>query len=1147
MKKLWFFTILVLLQVSFETPKAQAQQSPADKRITFAAEGITLRDAFAQLEHVSGMSISYNNSLLNDKKIVQINKAERSVQETLTLLLRGSLFTFKLSGKNNILIVKRGADRGRISGRIVDESGQPLPGASVRVPGTQAYAQAENDGTYKLDIVPGSYTVEYSFISFETLKKEKVNVVLGQATPLNVTLKVSTNDLQEVVVTALGIKRESKSLGYSATTISGGQLTNAISNNWTDALSGKVAGLNLVRSNGGPQGSNQIILRGENNLTGDNSALIVVDGVVINQGSGRSTSYGEKGYLATETPVDFGSGLNDINPEDIESVTVLKGPGAAALYGQRGANGAIIVTTKSGVSRKGIGVTFNSNTSFESVNRWPDLQYEYGQGTDGDNYYSYDASADGASTRSTSSAWGPKFNGQQYFQYDPVTHKQNTVRTPWVPYVNDSRKFFDTGRTLTNSITLDGGNANTSARFSATNVNNEWIIPNTGYKRTSAALSVSTKITDKLQLSAKVNYNRNTSDNLPSTGYNNQSIMYWYMFWEPNAPVSWLKDYWLPGQQNIKQSYPFSSFPDNPYLIANEMLNGARRNVVTGNVSATYKFSDALSLMIRTSVDMSNEQRSQQRPFDTEKFNKGMFRSQSIYSQELNSDFLLKYTKKVSKDIEISASAGGSTLKNTYDKSDLRADSLSYAGVYSLANAAGVVVPLPYKSQYAINSFYGLLTASYKDFLFLDVTGRNDWNSVLATANSTSNVSFFYPSVNGSLILSELFKLPKAISYAKLRASVAGVGSGGNDAYRTSYSYNPVPNYDGGLANPTSLANPLLESLYTTSYEVGTEMRFLKNRIGLDLTLYKGNTKSQILTSTVDAASGYTTALVNAGLVRNKGIEIAMNGTPLQSRTGLNWTINGTFAANRNQIIELTDELNQLILQNGPGGRGAIIAKPGGSMGDLYGRGYERAPDGQIIYDTNGYPKLTADSKYIGNTNPQWKASIGNTFKYKQFSVNFLIDAQYGGVGYSLTAAVMAEQGKTKNTLPGRYNGIIGNGVQQNADGSFRPNDVVSKDAAVYYNAHFGRDNVEGATYSTDFLKLREARFDYALSPKLVSRLGLQRASFGVYGRDLFMVTTWPGFDPEFGTLNGSEINKGFEYGQFPSTRSIGLNVVIGL
>jgi TonB-linked SusC/RagA family outer membrane protein len=1063
---------------------------------------------------------------------------------TILVLLQ---ISFSLSASQAQTAVPNSQAKGKVTGKIVDEDGQPLPGASVKISGSNVYAQSTNNGSYTLIVAPGIYTVEVSFLSYQTIKKENVNVQANGSTTLNVVLKSAQNDLNEVVITALGIKREAKALGYSSTVVDGSQLTNAISNNWTDALSGKVAGLNLVRSNGGPSGSNKIILRGENNLTGDNEALIVVDGVVINQGSGRSTGYGEKGYLAEETPVDFGSGLGDINPEDIETVNVLKGPGAAALYGQRGANGAIIITTKSGRSKKGLGVTINSNTSMESINRWPDLQYEYGQGVDGDNYYSYNASEDGPSTRSTSSAWGPKFNGQMFYQYDPVTHTKSTVRTPWVPYVNDSRRFFDVGRTFTNSVTLDGGTDKTSARFSATNVKNKWIIPNTGYDRTSVALSVNTNVTDKLQIAAKVNYNNKSSDNLPATGYNNQSIMYWYLFWEPNASVDWLKDYWMPGQENIKQSYPFSSFPDNPYLIANEMLNASKRNVVTGNVQATYNFTKDLSLMVRTSMDMANEQRSQRRPFDTEKFKQGMFRTQSIFSQEINNDVLLRYTKKVNKDIEISASAGGSMLKNNYNTVDLRADSLSYAGVYTLANAAGVVVPRPYTSEYAINSFYGLLTASYKDFLFLDVTGRNDWNSVLATQNNTSNVSFFYPSVNTSLILSEMFRLPKVISYAKLRASVAGVGSGGTTPYTTSYSFNPVPSYSGGLANPTTLANPFLESLYTTSYEVGTEIRLLNNRFGLDLTLYKGNTKSQILTSTVDASSGYRNVLVNAGLVRNKGIEIAANGSPVQTRNGLNWNINATFAANRNEIVELTPELNELILQNGPGSRGAIIAKPGGSMGDLYGRGYERSPDGQIVYGADGSPVITTNMMYIGNTNPQWKASIGNTFRYRQFSLNFLFDAQFGALGYSLSAAALAEQGKTANTLPGRYNGIIGKGVQKNEDGTFRPNDVVSQNAWTYYTAHYGRDNVEGTTYSTDFLKLREARLDYTLTPNLLSKLGLQRASIGVYGRDLLTITKWPVFDPEFGTLDGAQINKGFEYGQFPSTRSFGLNLVIGL
>ncbi|PYF74453.1 SusC/RagA family TonB-linked outer membrane protein [Pedobacter nutrimenti] len=1145
MKKLWFLTILVLLTVFFGVSRAQSP-TISSKKITFGAEGIMLKDAFEQVEKLTGLSINYNNSQLNDKRIVRLNKAERTIEETLNLLLSGTLFTFKQSNDRNILIVARPKSKGKITGKVLDEQGQPLPGASVKVLGADAYSQCQNDGSYSLSVVPGSYTVEISFISYETFRKENLLVQADKNTVLNTSLQPSAGQLNEVVVTALGIKREEKSLGYSATVVKGEQLTDALSNNWTDALSGKVAGLNLVRSNGGPGGSNKIILRGENNLTGTNEALIIVDGVVISQSSGKTTGNGGSGYLSDETPVDFGSGLNDINPEDIEEVTVLKGPGAAALYGLRGANGAIIITTKSGKVKKGIGVTINSNTAFERINRWPDLQYEYGQGVDGDNYYSYNASEDGASTRSTSSAWGPKLNGQLFYQYDPLTHTKSTVRTPWVPYVNDSRKFFETGRTLTNSVTLDGGNDKTSARFSVTNANNKWIIPNTGYDRNSVALSLNQKVSDKLQIAAKVNYNNKSSDNLPSTGYNNQSIMYWYLFWQPSAPISWLKDYWMPGQENLKQSFPFSSYPDNPYLIANEMLNKSTRNGVTGNAQATYSFTKELSLMVRTSLDFSYDERSQQRPFDTEKYKKGMYRTQNSFSREISSDFLLRYNKKINRDFEVSATAGGSMLKNKYIKDELRADSLSYPGVYTLANSAGVLAPYPYRRSYALNSFYGLFTASYKNFLYLDVTGRNDWSSILASKVGTDNVSFFYPSVNGSLILSEWLKLPRAISFAKLRGSVAKVGSSDVVPYLTSFSYNPQVTFPGGLANQTTLGNLGLKPLYTTSYEVGADLRFLNNRITLDVALYKGNTRNQILTSKVDAASGMSNVIVNAGLVRNKGIEIAATGIPVKNQSGLTWTINTTFAANRNEIVELTPGLEQLILQNGPGGRGAVVAVVGGSMGDLYGRAYERAPDGQIIYE-NGLPVISIEKKYIGNTNPKWKASIGNNFRYKQFSLSFLFDSQYGAVGYSLSAAALAEQGKTKNTLPGRYNGIIGQGVIKNPDGSFRPNDRIA-DAPNYYTAHYGRDNVEGTTYSTDFIKLREARFDYALPVKLARKFGIQRASVGVYGRDLFTITKWPLFDPEFGTLDGSgDINKGFEYGQFPSTRTFGLNLVIGL
>jgi len=311
------------------------------------------------------------------------------------------------------------------------------------------------------------------------------------------------------------------------------------------------------------------------------------------------------------------------------------------------------------------------------------------------------------------------------------------------------------------------------------------------------------------------------------------------------------------------------------------------------------------------------------------------------------------------------------------------------------------------------------------------------------------------------------------------------------------------------------------------------------------LTLYQGNTKDQILVSSVDRASGMSAAIVNAGKVENTGIELAIGGWPIKKKSGLSWNINTTFSANQNRIAALTDSLTQLVLQNGPGSNGAVIAKIGGSMGDLFGRGYQRSPDGRIVYK-DGFPILTTDMLYwVGNTVPKWKFSINNQFSYKQFSLGFLIDAQYGAVAYSLTQGKMAVQGKTTSTLPGRYRGIIGDGVVHNTDGSYTPNTIVVEDLSAYYDAHFGTNNVEGSTFSTDFIKLREVRLDYVFTAKQLRHIGMKRAKIGLYGRDLFIFSNWPGFDPEFGTLSDSDINRGFEIGQFPSTRTFGINLTL--
>lgn len=1038
-----------------------------------------------------------------------------------------------------------GAQQRTISGTITTADKKPLAGANVVVKNTKTGTTTNANGAFTISATEGQ-TLVLSAVGYET-----VEMKVGKTNQLNVSLNETNNQLEDVVVTALGIKRESKALGYSATVVKGEQIAENLSSNWTDALSGKVAGLNMVRSGGGPTGSNKIILRGENNLTGNNEALIVVDGVVINQGSGRRTSInGETAYGtgSDNMPVDYGSGLNDINSEDIETITVLKGPGAAALYGQRGANGAIIITTKSGKStRKGLGVSFNSNASVEQINRWPDLQYQYGQGTGGANYYSFGASADGPSTSATSSAYGPKFDGQSFFQYDPVTQKVGAARTPWVAYPDHGKQYFENGHTLTNSLTLDGGTDRTSARFSFTNVKNDWILPNTGYNRNSLALSVNSKITDKLQINAKVNYTNKWSDNLPGTGYGNQSIMYWYIFWQPSADVNWLRNYWALGKEQKDIQYPFSSFPQNPFAIAYEYLNKSNRHGVTGNIQATYNFTKDLSLAVRSSMDMTYESRSQQRPYDAgTRLPKGSYRTQNIFSQEVSSDFLLRYNKKLNDKFTLTLTAGGSALRNRYNKDEVRADSLTFPGVYALSNSAGPLVTLPSQSQYAINSFYGIIQGSYREFLYADFTARQDWNSVLATPQRKDNAGFFYPSLNLSFVASDAMKLPKTINYAKLRFSMSGVGSGGTTPYLTAYNYTSAGSlYSGGLTNPSVLTNPDLRPLRTITYELGTQIRMFKSRLDLDVAVYTGTTKDQILNRVIDQATGFSQAVINAGAVRNKGLEVSLTGTPIATKKGFKWVTGIVFSANSNVVTELAD--SAVVLQRGPVGGGQIVAKVGGSMGDLYGQGYLRSPDGQVVYSTlTGAALLNPDVQYLGNTIPKWKLGFSNDFTFKQFKLHLLFDGQYGAVGHSLMHYKLAEQGKLAKTVPGRYNGIIGNGVNYDAaTNKYTPNTTIATDIDEYYRSHWGIDNAEGSTFSTDFIKFREARLDYTLKPSIAKKIGAQRATIGVYGRDLFIWSAWPAFDPEFGTLSGTDIVRGFEIGQFPSTRTIGVNLVV--
>ena len=1066
-----------------------------------------------------------------------------------------------------------------VSGTVLTEKGEVLQAVTVmairRSDNThQAISAFTNDNgifTFAQLRIGEIYDFTFSSVGYETqFYKGFIVKQAGKSNTLLIRLKSKSDDLNEVVVTALGIKKSERSLGYALTKVDGNQLTNATSLNWTDALSGKVAGLNLIRSGAGPAASSKIILRGENNLTGDNEALIVVDGVVINNSSGKRSANKSDQVYATNSdnlPADYGSSLNDINPQDIESVSVLKGPAAAALYGQRAANGAIIITTKSATQKKKghFNVRYTVNGEIEQVNRYPDLQYEYGQGLGGALYYSYGATEDGASTSGTSSAYGPKFDGQSFYQYDPVRQTVGTQRTPWKAY-NNINNFWDQGQDLRHNLSIDGRLSATGIRVNLGTENDKWIVPNTGFVRRNIGLSTNTDINKKLKLSTKINYGFRTSDNLPAAGYGNQSLMYWYIFWQPSADYNWLRNYWAGGSGSSFDSlykyirYPFSSFPENPFAIVNEFLNKTRRNNITGNVTLNYQATKELSFMLRGNLDWMNDKREQDRPYDAgTRLPTGSIRKQNIYSQEKSYDFMARYTKDINPNVKLGVTLGGSQLKNKYDKTDIRADGLKYPDalasgspyphIYNLNSSLYGLTYYPDTSRYQINSIYGVINISYKNYLFAEITGRQDWNSVLATPKRTDNVGFFYPSVNTSLVLSDLVKLPSFIYYAKLRASYAQVGSGGTTPYRTAYTYSLANGGiypDSALVSPSTLPNINLKPLLTSTFELGTELQFFNGRLGLDLTVYYGNTRNQILTRTVDAASGYNTALINAGKVRNNGIEIQINARPVVSNNGFNWNVYATFSRNQNKIMSMPD--SSVLLRAGNIASGQIVASVGGSLGDLYGLGYKRSPDGQVIFDpATGFPKITDNIIYLGNTTPKYKFSLGNNFRYKNFGLNLLFDAQVGAVAYSLTHYKLVEQGKLRSTLPGRYNGIVGNGVVQNADGSYRKNDVVATDIDQYYQYSMGSYNAEGSTFSTDFLKFREASLTYAFKPGFLKKIGLTSASIGIYGRDLFIWSPWPIFDPEFGTLAGSDIVTGFETGQFPSTRSVGFTLSIGL
>lgn len=1026
-----------------------------------------------------------------------------------------------------------------IRGKVVDQQNIALPGAVIRNTTTGKAVQSNLDGEFSISYEQLKTTVlEISFLGFETQ-----TITVGDLTFLTVQLKESTSVLNEVVVTALGIKREEKQLGYSQQTLNGEELNHARSNNWSDELKGKVAGMTMLSSNSGPMNSTQIKLRGDRSVNlGANGALIVVDGVIV--GGDLWSNGAETAYIGDDAPVDYGNGIADLNPDDIESITVLKGPGAAALYGSRAGNGVLMITTKSGSKKnKGLGISINSNVSFDVIQHWPDYQYQYGQGTGksfnkaGDPFYSYGASADGSNTGSTSSAFGPKFEGQSYFQYDPTTETQGAERTLWRPYKNNIKDFWRTGMTTTNTLGLSGGNDKGSIRATITHSNNEWIMPNTGFDRTTLATKAKYEIAKGVTVNSTVSYSNRSSDNLPGTGYGNHTIGYFMIFQNPNVDLEWYRPIWKKDKNQLEQIHPFSSYIENPYLIAYETTNAVNANTMVGSLSTDIDLAPKLKLMLRGAINSRADKREERRPFNTTKFGEGYFKTQQINFTEINTDFLLSYTEDKGDVFTYGLSVGGNMRDSKWHSNASWVKGLVTPGVYMIANGKDKPSTKIADENLKVNSLYGMASVGYKNMVFLDGTVRNDWSSSLPAANW----SFMYASLNASLVLSDIFVLPSTIDYSKLRFSYADVGNG-TSPYKTKLYYENSE-FPSSATAPTTLHNIDLKPEATKSFEIGYEHKMFKNRLGFDVTVYETKTKNQLITVPLNLVTGYSKAHVNAGTVRNRGIEVVLHATPIKTNS-FSWNTTLNWAKNDNKILSLSPDLeggDQQVLAES--GTAQIIGKVGGTTGDLYGYKFVRNDEGQIIYTDKGLPEQSKEIEYIGSAYADWTAGWVNTFKYKNVTLSFTLDGSYGGKVYSQTHHKMSEQGKLGHTLYGREEGfIIGDGVVRNGDGTFSPN-TTKVNPADYYGQYYRRANLESNSFDASYLKVRDVSIEYNFPKKVLDKLKMTRLSVSVFGRNLATLTSFPIFDPETAALNGGSMMPGVEMGQLPSPATYGFNL----
>lgn len=1075
--------------------------------------------------------------------------------------------------------------QGNVTGVVYDADGTtPIVGASVILKGTTTGVSTNVKGEYSIRVPDAQSTLQFMSLGYETQE-----ITPGGRSRLDVKMQSSAQKIEDVVVTALGITRQEKSLGYAVSKVSGEELTNTVSNNWLNGLNGKVAGMNFDQASTGPGGSVRVTLRGEASLSHDNNtALFVIDGIPIASDMTASNSSGSA-YDDTDAPVDYGNGASDLNPEDIESISVLKGPAATALYGSRAANGAIVITTKGGgAPGKGLNITFNSSVVLEHAGYWPDLQNEYGAGNgtasqrEQQRFYSFwsvpaNMSDTGQAVARTHSVYsfGPRFEGQPFYNYDSAVWGNNNGK--WAPTAYNRlpweaqdwyKGIFETGVTWSNSIAIEGsaGKGN-SMRVSIKDMRNDWILPNTGYTSQNVSISVNQKINKAIKLGAKVTYYRKDSDNIPMSGYSAASPLYTLLWNNSSISLASYYDEWASGRlksllhdyytSNKNSTYIINRTADNVYMQLYEQLNTMDRDRVYGNVNATFQILPSLTLMVRTGIDFQSDFRTQRKPKYSTKFIEGLYKEQTVRQYEMNNDFLLSWAK-VYGDFDIKASLGGNNMVYNYSNVQLIADKLLEDDVYTIQNSVYPATNKTLRREKSINSFYGVVSLGWRNMLYLDVTGRNDWSSTLASGNN----SYFYPSVSASVLINEILgeKNPKWIDLLKVRGSWANVGND-TSPYSLVQTY-ASSDFTSGYLLDREIKNANLKPENVESWEVGLEAHFLKNRVVFDAAYYDSSTTNQIINVPVDPISGAYYKLINAGEVNNHGIELSASFTPVKTKD-IRWTINLNWAKNWNKLVELAPNVEfwQLNNSNTFGNRVYIRAYPGTELGRIYGQGFKRAPEGAywvdsngakvdcsgevVVSPTDGSPMLSDDLMDLGSIYPDWTGGFSTSFSWRNLRLSASFAGQYGGRAFSISMVNLSLSGKLKNSLPGRYEGLLVDGVKQLEDGTYAKNDVVVTDVVDYYTtSKYSRDNIESSTYDCSYLKMKDLRIEYSLPKRICAKSRfLQGASLAFFATNLFCITNWPMYDPEVGSMNGSSISRGIEAGAYPMTRTYGFNL----